>query len=104
MGAHRRRPCTVKFHKTVLFVDIFLDHHAFFYLLLLCYCRLEMTRHVSMVSISLSPKELNKSSPGYSVCLASFCRICFEVSTNELAWFNVCSNVSNVLLYNIVLL
>lgn len=35
-----------------------------------CY-RLEMTRHVSMISISLSPKELNKNSPGYSFFLAS---------------------------------
>jgi DNA-binding protein Alba len=26
---------------------------------------LEMTRHVSMISISLSPKELNKSSAGF---------------------------------------
>jgi DNA-binding protein len=30
---------------------------------------LEMTRHVSMISISLSPKELNKSSAGYQAPL-----------------------------------
>ncbi|KAL6660067.1 hypothetical protein ACP70R_002189 [Stipagrostis hirtigluma subsp. patula] len=30
---------------------------------------LEMTRHVSMISISLSPKELNKNSPGYQAPL-----------------------------------
>nr|CAB3496977.1 unnamed protein product [Digitaria exilis] len=34
---------------------------------------LEMTRHVSMISISLSPKELNKNSPGYSVCIKLLC-------------------------------
>lgn len=32
---------------------------------------LEMTRHVSMISISLSPKEHNKNSPGYQAPLHS---------------------------------
>ncbi|RWW89768.1 hypothetical protein BHE74_00001181 [Ensete ventricosum] len=38
-----------------------------------CLCSLEMTRHVSMISISLSTRELNKNSPGYAICCFSCC-------------------------------
>lgn len=36
----------------------------YIYISLFCYCRLETTRHVSMITITLSKKELNRSSVG----------------------------------------
>ncbi|KAL5990433.1 hypothetical protein ACLOJK_011333 [Asimina triloba] len=38
-------------------------------------CSLELTRHVSMISISLSTRELNKNSPGNSNINSSKCRL-----------------------------
>lgn len=63
----------LEFHNTVFFRFLYCwIIHLHFYWYMVYVCRLEMTRHVSMISISLSPKEHNKNSPGYSVCFASF--------------------------------
>jgi hypothetical protein len=52
-----------------------------------------MTCHVSAISISLSLKELNKNSPGYTVCFVLLSIIQLANCVDE------CSDVSNLHLY-----
>lgn len=62
----------------IMYNLLFYDENYIFLPLFLVSCRVETERQVSMISITLSTKELNKNSPGYfysfSVNLSNYIR------------------------------
>ena len=71
MGTNWRRSFAVSFYRLLIcyYNQIIINFCLslkllFWYLDINAKCSVEMTRQVSMISITLSPKELNKNSPG----------------------------------------
>jgi len=84
MGAIGRRPCHVR--------GIFSYICAFwrdFYLIASCFHgSLETTRHVSLITIKLSKKELDTSSPGYMQSQPFLFRVCSKFLRRLLSHFS----------------